>query len=155
VDLNENDAGDLRVEMTQVEANGNPEEGVDLEEDDDFIGGGDLVADLRQVTTLENGSAGGDAGLKLRERGDGTIQSDIVNATASANHIDGIQLREQDAGLVDTRIVGATASLNAGNGLRLRGEGQARVQALTAEGNGLLPLAADAGIAVIEVPPAH
>lgn len=152
LDLNENDAGDLRVEMTQVEAGGNAEEGVDLEEDDDFIGGGDLVADLRNLITLGNGSAGGDAGLKLRERGDGSILSRIVNPTASNNLIDGIQLREQDAGLVDAAIVGATASANAGNGVRLRGEGQVKLQSLTAEGNGLLRLAADAGIVVTEVP---
>jgi hypothetical protein len=152
LDFNENDAGDLRVEMTGVEATRNAEEGVDLEEDDDFIGGGDLVADLRNVTTLGNGSAGGDAGLKLRERGAGNIRSRIVNARASGNLIDGIQLREQDAGLVDAEIVGATASGNAGNGVRLRGDGQVKLQSLTADGNGLLPLAVDAGIVVTEMP---
>ncbi len=152
LDLNENDAGDLRVEMTQVEASGNAEEGVDLEEDDDFIGGGDLITDLRNVVTLRNGSVTGDAGLKLRERGDGSILSRIVDPTASSNLIDGIQLREQDAGVVDAEIVGATASANAGNGVRLRGEGQVKLQSLTAVGNGLLRLAMDAGIVVTEVP---
>jgi hypothetical protein len=154
LDFNENDAGDLRVEMIQVEASGNSEEGVDLEEDDDFVGGGDLIADLRNVTTLGNGSTGGDAGLKLRERGDGSILSRIVNPVASGNFADGIELREEDAGVADAEVVSATASDNADSGLRLRGDGQVRVQALTAEGNGDERIEADAGIVVTEVPAA-
>jgi hypothetical protein len=154
LDFNENDAGDLRVEMIQVEASDNSEEGVDLEEDDDFVGGGDLIADLRNVTTLGNGSAGGDAGLKLRERGDGSILSRIVNPVASGNLADGIQLREEDAGVADADVVSATASDNADSGLRLRGDGQVRVQSLTAEGNGDERIEADAGIVVTEVPAA-
>ncbi|HEU5039912.1 MAG TPA: hypothetical protein VFT84_03765, partial [Gemmatimonadales bacterium] len=150
LDLNENDAGDLRVEMTQVEASRNGEEGVDLEEDDDFIGGGDLVVSLRNVTTRDN--TGGDAGLKLRERGDGAILGRIVNPVSTGNAGDGIQLREQDGGLVGAEIVSAIASDNAANGVRLRGEGEVKLQSLTADGNGDLPVAADAGIVVTEVP---
>jgi hypothetical protein len=150
-DLNENDAGDLRIDMDQVQASGNAEEGVDLEEDDDFIGGGDLIADLRNVTTLRNGSSDGDAGLKLRERGDGSILSRIVQATASDNLIDGIQIREQDGGSVDAQIVNSTASGNDGNGVRVRGEGVAKLQSVTAEGNGADDFTADAGITMTQV----
>jgi hypothetical protein len=138
--------------MTGVEASGNTEEGVDLEEDDDIIGGGDLIADLRQVATSRNGRLGGDAGLKLRERGDGGIVSRLVGAIATENLIDGIQIREQDAGLVDAAIVSATASDNSGNGVRLRGDGAATVSSLTAEGNGGARLLVEATIVVTEVP---
>jgi hypothetical protein len=106
------------------------------------------------VTTLGNGRTGGDAGLKLRERGAGNILSRIVGARASGNLIDGIQLREQDAGMIEAEIVGATASGNAGNGVRLRGDGRVKLRSLTAEGNGLLPLSLDAGMTATEIPPA-
>ncbi len=65
-------AGDLRVDMTLVEAIGNLEEGIEYEEGDDFAGGGDIVATLTGVKTRDNGEADGDAGLKLREKGVGT-----------------------------------------------------------------------------------
>jgi len=150
LDLNENGAGDLRVEMTEVEASRNGEEGVDLEEDDDFIGGGDLVVSLRAVTTT--GNTGGDAGLKLRERGDGGILGRIVSPASTGNAEDGIQLREQDGGVVDAEIVSATASDNLANGVRLRGDGQVRIQSLTAACNGDDDILTDAGIVVTEVP---
>ncbi len=70
-DFNENDAGDLAVDMLLVEASGNGEEGIDYEEDDDFAGGGNLIARMELVRA--NGNRGGDAGLKIREKGDGNL----------------------------------------------------------------------------------
>jgi hypothetical protein len=49
LDFNENDAGDLRVNLSEVVANFNHEEGIDYEEDDDFAGGGDLVTIMDRV----------------------------------------------------------------------------------------------------------
>ena len=71
-DFNENDGGDLRVDMLLVEASRNGEEGIDYEEDDDFAGGGDLVTTMDLVKT--NGNRGGDAGLKIREKGEGSLE---------------------------------------------------------------------------------
>ena len=89
LDFNENNAGDLRVDLVHVEANGNREEGVDYEEDDDFAGGGDLVTVMTDVTTNGNGADGGDAGLKIREKGVGRSRRDVerdrgVRTTSSA-----------------------------------------------------------------------
>ncbi len=154
VDLNENDAGDIRVTMTQVEANGNNEEGIEFEEDDDFAGGGDIEANLRNVTTLGNGALDGDAGLKVREKGAGNLKARIMNATSSDNTIGGIQIREASGGDIDAEIVSATASNNAGDGLKLLGSGQVRVQSLTAAGNGGERIEADDAITVTEIPPA-
>lgn len=105
VDLNENDAGDLRVDMTRVEASDNPEEGIEFEEDDDSAGGGDLVARLTQVTTLRNGTADGDAGLKLREKGDGTLDARVVNAVSSNNCAGGILFREDANGQMQAILI--------------------------------------------------
>ena len=111
LDLNENHAGDMRIEMSQVETSRNGEEGVDLEEDDDFAGGGDLIASLRNVTA--NGNTNGDAGIKIRERGDGNLNAELVNPAGSSNARAGISLREDAAGNLDATVVGA---LTAGNG---------------------------------------
>ena len=89
-DLNENDAGDFRVEMTLAEASRNGEEGFDFEEDDDFQGGGNLVTKLVGIKADGNGARGGDAGLKIRERGDGDLDTDIRNAQANGNLSGGI-----------------------------------------------------------------
>jgi parallel beta helix pectate lyase-like protein len=149
-DLNENDEGDLLLEANQVVANGNAEEGVDLEEDDDNVGGGDLIVSLLNVTA--NGNTGGDAGLKLRERGEGGIRGNIVNSVTLENEEDGIQIREEDEGLVSTSIVSAVSSNNGDSGVRLRGDGEVKLQSLTAEGNGDLAVESESGIVVNGAP---
>ena len=58
--------------MTNVEANGNLEEGIDFEEDDDLQDGGDMIATRSGHRGREHG---GDAGLKIRERGRGSIEA--------------------------------------------------------------------------------
>lgn len=149
VDLNENGPGDLRVTMHQVEGSGNGEEGIEFEEDDDVAGGGDLVADLTGVTTNGNGLADdGDAGLKLREKGDGRLEARLVNIAALANLIGGVELREDAGGDLDARLQSVTANDNAGRGVRLRGTGSAVLRAVTATGNAAQNLQADAGIVV-------
>ena len=98
-DFNENNAGDLRVDMEQVEANGNGEEGIDYEEDDDFAGGGNLVTVMTHITANGNGiSTDGDAGLKIREKGDGDLDTTVAYVETSNNLIGGISIREDDAG---------------------------------------------------------
>ena len=72
-DFNENHAGDLRVNLLLVEANGNREEGIDYEEDDDFAGGGDLVTAMTGVGEWERRRRWRRRS-KIREKGDGDLE---------------------------------------------------------------------------------
>lgn len=125
VDLNENGAGDLRVTMADVSAVGNNEEGIEFEEDDDIAGGGDLEATLRRVTTRRNGLAGGDAGLKLREKGEGSLLARLAGAVSLDNRltsgddpIAGVLLREDEAGDLRAGLVEVTGRRNSGDGIQ-------------------------------------
>lgn len=114
-DFNENNAGDLQVEMRLVEGSRNGEEGIDFEEDDDFEGGGNLVATLNGVTA--NGNKGGDAGVKIRERGDGGNTSTLTRVTANHNLTTGIQVRESNPGDVLVQFAQVVTNGNALHGL--------------------------------------
>jgi hypothetical protein len=114
-DFNENDAGDLAVDMLLVEANENGEEGIDYEEDDDFAGGGDLIARMDLVTA--NGNRGGDAGLKIREKGVGHLDVTVSGVEASNNLTGGISIREDAAGVLLADVKGATTAANTGHGI--------------------------------------
>lgn len=116
-DFNENNAGDFRVDMSFVEASGNREEGIDFEEDDDFAGGGDLVTTLIAVKANGNGADGGDAGLKIREKGDGNLEATVNGAETSGNVIGGISVREDAAGSLVSSITRAKSIGNTGNGI--------------------------------------
>ena len=114
-DFNENHAGDLRVDMLLVEASRNGEEGIDYEEDDDFPGGGDLVTRITLVTANENG--GGDAGLKIREKGVGDLDVTLTHAEASGNETSGMSIREDANGRLVASITRATTTNNDGHGI--------------------------------------
>lgn len=114
LDFNENNAGDLRVDLTNVTANNNPEEGIDYEEDDDFAGGGDLVATMRNVTANGNG---GDGGLKIREKGAGSLQVDVTRVEANDNTVSGIAIREDADGSLVACIRAARTRGNAAHGI--------------------------------------
>lgn len=114
-DLNENDAGDFEVDMTFVEASRNREEGIDFEEDDDFAGGGDLITNLTGIKTDAN--TAGDAGLKIREKGDGNLNAIVRSAQAEGNQGDGIQVREDAAGNLTATIDRSVAGGNTGDGI--------------------------------------
>jgi hypothetical protein len=116
-DFNENNAGDLRVDMKQVQVNGNREEGIDYEEDDDFAGGGDLVTKMSGITANGNGADGGDAGLKIREKGVGNLDATVDHVVTSNNLIGGIQVREDAEGSLVSAITHATSVDNASHGI--------------------------------------
>ncbi len=116
-DLNENDAGDLRVDMSLVEAIDNREEGIEYEEDDDFAGGGDIIATLVGIKVRGNGSVDGDAGLKLREKGVGNLNARLIGVESSGNLVDGILLREDADGNLVAKIQNATTNGNTGDGI--------------------------------------
>ncbi len=118
-DFNENAAGDFKVDLILVEASGNREEGVDFEEDDDVEGGGDLITTVVGIKADENGP-GGDAGLKIRERGDGSINATVRGAQTNDNLNGGINVREQGNGDLQTSIERATASGNGLAGINVR-----------------------------------
>jgi hypothetical protein len=126
VDLNENGMGDLRVFMADVLAAENNQEGIEFEEDDDVAGGGDIEAELVRVTARRNGGAGGDAGLKLREKGDGDLVARLVEAVSVDNRllsgddpVSGILLREDEEGDLTAELVQAIARRNGGDGIAL------------------------------------
>jgi hypothetical protein len=147
VDLNENDTGDLRVSMAGVTAAENKEEGIEFEEDDDVAGGGDIEAELVRVTARRNGGAGGDAGLKLREKGDGNLATRLVDAVSVGNRgvsgsdpVSGILLREDEEGDLTAELVQAIARRNGGDGIALEenegGDLDGQIRRSTATGNG-------------------
>jgi hypothetical protein len=114
-DFNENNAGDMTIEMSLVEANRNGEEGIDLEEDDDFEGGGNLVATMSAVKA--NGNKAGDAGVKIREKGVGDANIKLALVEASNNLTTGIQVREGQAGNLVSSIEWSTTNGNTGHGI--------------------------------------
>jgi Right handed beta helix region len=147
LDLNENGAGDLRARLVDVQAITNAEEGIELEEDDDVAGGGRIEAEMVRVTANRNGANGGDAGLKLREKGEGDLTARLVEALAVANlmtsgedAIDGILLQEDEAGSLSADLLRATARGNSGDGIQLEeneaGDLEGRIRRSTASGNG-------------------
>ena len=137
-DFNENDAGDFKVDLTLVEASRNLEEGIDFEEDDDFQGGGDLITTLIGIKADGNGP-GGDAGLKIRERGEGNINASVRGAQTNGNLTGGINVREQGNGDLQTSIERATASRNTLAGINVReddaGSLAATIDRSTTDGN--------------------
>ena len=150
VDLNENGAGELRVVMYQVEALGNAEEGIEFEEDDDVAGGGDLEAELEHVTTRRNGGSGGDAGLKLREKGPGNLTARLLNVVSSNNAVAGVLAQEDENGKLAAELIGAETLSNGGDGIALDENGAGnlagRIRAATSRRN------AGAGVALEQEP---
>ncbi|MBA3260695.1 MAG: hypothetical protein H0T68_14675 [Gemmatimonadales bacterium] len=150
VDLNENGAGELRVVMHQVEALGNAEEGIEFEEDDDVAGGGDLEAELDHVTTRRNGGIGGDAGLKLREKGPGNLTARLLNVVSTNNAIAGILVQEDENGKLAAELVGVETLSNGGDGIKLDENGagnlMGRIRTATSRRN------ANAGVALEQEP---
>ena len=125
VDLNENGPGDLRIFMRNVRAAENNEEGIEFEEDDDVAGGGNIRAHLAEVTTRANGRAGGDAGLKLREKGPGSLQARLVETVSLDNRllsgddpIAGILLQEDEGGQLNAELVQVAVRRNSGDGIQ-------------------------------------
>lgn len=84
-DFNENAAGDIRIDLNTVEAIGNRQAGIDYSEDDEVLGGGDLIVHLTGVVARRNGSAGAPAGVVLREAGAGDLRAITMNVQATDN----------------------------------------------------------------------
>jgi Right handed beta helix region len=146
-DLNENDEGNLIVDMTDAEAVGNGEEGIDLEEDDDFAGGGSLTTRLTGITANGNGSLGDtDAGIKVREKGDGNLAASVRDAEANdnLNETSGIQIREDDAGNLTATVDRSTTNDNDNRGVDFDENGDGNLTATARHGTSSEN--ADAGI---------
>ena len=84
--------------MQLVSAIGNGEEGIDLEEDDDFGGrSADLVTVMSNIVTIGNGN-GADGALKIREKEAGNLDVTLTNILSVDNFGSGIFARESQAG---------------------------------------------------------
>ena len=124
LDFNENDAGDLRVNLLLVEASRNREEGIDYEEDDDFAGGGHVVTTMAGIRANANGVDGGDAGIKIREKGEGDLRADVNGVETNDNvspesddDMRGLQIREDSAGSLTASVSNARALRNEEHGI--------------------------------------
>ena len=124
LDFNENHAGDLRVNLLLVDASGNREEGIDYEEDDDFAGGGNLVTAMAGIRANGNGVDGGDAGIKIREKGEGDLRADVNGVETNDNvspdsgdDMRGLQVREDAAGSLVASVTNVQALRNEEHGI--------------------------------------
>lgn len=146
-DLNENNAGDFKVDMTLVEASRNAEEGIDFEEDDDFAGGGSLFTVLTGIKT--DGNAGGDGGLKIREKGIGDLNATVRAVQANGNQTAGISIREDAVGNLNANVDRPTATGNTGHGIDFDENSDGNLTAIASRGsssnNGQAGVRADQG----------
>ena len=97
--------------MHLVEASRNGEEGIDLEEDDDFGNSGDLVTVMTNIVTIGNGN-GADGALKIREKETGNLDVTLTNIFSANNFGSGIFVRESSGGNSLVRIDKAFTSGN-------------------------------------------
>ncbi len=140
-DFNENDAGDLEVNMLLVEANDNSEEGIEYEEDDDFAGGGNIAATLLGIRANGNGANDGDAGLKLREKGEGDLTATLNGIETLQNLVSGVLLREDAAGSLLADVTAATSRGNADRGIDFDENAPSASEASEPAGGGNLTVA--------------
>jgi hypothetical protein len=135
-----------------VQASGNPEEGFDFEEDDDFAGGGDLITNLVGIGADGNTSSDGDAGLKIREKGVGNLVAGVDRSTTNGNGGDGIHFDERGADTLTATASNGSSSNNGSAGVRAdQGNGTLDLIAMVLTGNAV-PFFATAGVTVTQTP---
>ena len=142
-DINENDGGDLRVNMLLVEANDNDEEGIEYEEDDDFAGGGHIAATLLGIRANGNGANDGDAGLKLREKGDGDLMATLNGIETRQNAVSGVHVREDAGGNMSAAMANVNSRNNGDHGIDFDENGSGTVTLSVANAIALLNAGAD------------
>ena len=155
IDVDEAGDGDLIGRFNDVVASRNFEQGVDLNENGggrspghdggreggrepsgrDRVRGGrrrrravaTSMADLVRITT--RGNAGGDAGLKLREKGEGNLTARMAQVLSVDNRgapeddpVSGVLLREDEGGNLTAELVDVIARRNGGAGAALEQE---------------------------------
>ena len=149
-DIDENDEGGIwgRAKFIHVTANGNEDEGIDLDEtfdgsiemtgnkivaNDNFGAGiqlteseeqpdtdGDIVLNLRHVTANASRDS---RGIRLEEFQAGDVLGQIVHGTFDGNASDGFRIEEIDEGDIDFRFVKASFTNNEGDGLQVEDSG--------------------------------
>ena len=117
-DFNENNAGNLHVDMHFVSAIGNGQEGIEFEEDDDFGedgdpngGGGNILTVMSNIVTIGTGN-GPDGALKIREKETGNLDVTLTNILSLNSFGSGILAREGQTG---SSVVNITSALVSGN----------------------------------------
>lgn len=113
--INASEARGGTIDLTTAffSASGNGRNGIGAHED----GGGDLYGRVRHTESA--GSATGD-GLRMVERGMGSVRIAVGNATFDGNALDGIRIDERDIGKFYSAIRESSASSNGADGIDLR-----------------------------------
>ena len=110
IDVDEADAGDVRVSLRAVQVNGNLDEGVDLNES----GEGSLFLSATSLQANDNT----DEGVALEETDAGDIVADLLSARIEGNGADGFQAEEGGAGNLLARVFASRITGNDGFGIK-------------------------------------
>ena len=139
IDVDEADAGDVRVAIFASEVIGNFDEGIDLNESGD----GDLR--LNAVGVRVNDS--GDEGIALEELDAGNLKASLVAVQARRNGADGVLAEEGGAGNLDVSLLASSIVNNDGFGVSVvqeePGTGRLRVRGTRLGGNADAPTSAE------------
>lgn len=107
IGIEERDGGRVDARFTQVTADGNGDNGIDIKEDEneedaeEESDSGDLLVRMTQVSTSSNL----DYGLNIEEFSDGNLDFQATSLRTNDNGGDGSQVQEEGAGDNDTRFV--------------------------------------------------
>ena len=110
-DIDEADAGDIRVSVFKSEANDNMDEGLDFDEE----GEGSAYVKLFKFEAQNNR----DEGIKVDEEDAGDIIANIVRTEVLDNGDDGLQFTEIGEGIIGAALLKVEASNNAKYGVKM------------------------------------
>ena len=76
-----------------------------------------LVTTMTGIRANGSGVDGGDAAVKIREKGDGLLQATLTRVETVGNDYDGVNIREDAAGDLLASLSQVTSRENAGDGI--------------------------------------
>ncbi len=149
-DIDEEDAGDLIVNVAHTAVNDNRDEGMDMDE----AGPGSLAATVRQTEASRNG----DEGYKASEADEGNNYATIARSTFKDAGNDQIEVESEDGdgtGTVSVKLFKVTSTGADGSGVKAveddGGSVFVEVKRSTLTGNGEWGVEAEGGSGAVEV----
>ncbi len=139
-DLDEADAGHLRVRVVDVTATGNFDEALDFDE----AGPGNAVVTVRDT----NASGNVDEGLKVDEEDGGNLRLRVSESTFDNSEDDGVALTELSDGNISGRIDDSSVSNNGKFGVKVEATGKLRIIDSELESNADGPIEAEGGVVI-------